>query len=129
MKAPWFPCPLGSNNDYLCSFKFHLLVINNFVILLQFHFSILFSYKKAFRVLGYSIILCLKIFYHSMLLNNLGYRVLQLTFFTNFDGSFWHKSLIQTVKCSLSKEKKLSFKFPGCADHIYREISARKLVI
>ena len=43
--ASWFPSPLGSNSRYLSFFLFPLLIINNFLILLQFHLLGLLFHK------------------------------------------------------------------------------------
>ena len=56
-KAPWFHYSLSYNNDYLCFFKFPLLIINNFSFYCNSHFlRLLFHTKRHSVFLGYSAI-------------------------------------------------------------------------
>ena len=117
-------------------FWFFLFFKNCFLISSQFYFCDTFvSYNKAFRVLGYSVISCLRIsrhtavapIYRSIIPQNrislLNVAHCSLPKFSDSFGDMW---LIQTILFSFFKEENFTWKFPWRKDHAYLHISARK---
>ena len=89
------------------------LLLDNFLILLQFHFLTFFRTSKAFCIEGYSVILCLKIFCHSanplflhsiILLNNSRYRS-QLTSCTDLAQITNSEKILKKKKKKKRKRK------------------------
>lgn len=80
-----------------------LLIVNNFIVLLEFNFFRLFFHTKAFYVLGYFVIPPI----YRPSVPSFCWITHDACSLRKFSDPSCHKSLTQTIKCCLSKERKL----------------------